>query len=288
MTVQKLPWLDYRGKFSALKAAVFAALFIPGLWTALAYQENALGARPLTEAIHQFGLWTIRLLFISLAVTPIRQVLQWPSLLLVRRMIGVAACVYGLIHLSLYAADEVFDLAKVGSEIVLRIYLTIGFTALLGLATLAATSTDGMVRRLGARRWQKLHRIAYGIALLAVIHFCMQSKLFLWEPMVMAGIYAWLMLYRLTAWASASKARLPLWAVAALSLVAGIGTALGEAFYYWLSMGAPIWRVLMVDLTLDTGLRPGWVVLASTGAVVLLGAGRALLWPPRKARLRAA
>jgi sulfoxide reductase heme-binding subunit YedZ len=203
-------------------------------------------------------------------------------------MIGVAACAYGLIHLSLYATDEAFDLAKVASEIVLRIYLTIGFTALLGLCTLAATSTDGMVRRLGARRWQKLHRIAYGIALLAVIHFCMQSKLFLWEPMVMAGIYAWLMGCRAIAWTSGSKGRLPLWSAAVMSAVAAIGTALGEAFYYWVSMGAPFLRVLMVNLTLDTGWRPAWAVLASTGAVILLGAARSFLWPPRKARLRPA
>ena len=74
----------------------------------------------------------------------------------------------------------------------MRIYLTIGFAAVIGLAALAATSTDGMVRRLGARRWQRLHRLVYAIALLAVVHYCMQSKLDLWEPTIMAGLYAWL------------------------------------------------------------------------------------------------
>lgn len=288
MTLHKLPWLDYAGKFSPLKVGVFGALFIPGLWIALSYKANTLGARPLVEAIHEFGDWTIRLLFISLAVTPLRQILQWPGLLVVRRMIGVAACAYGLIHLSLYSADETFDLATVASEIVLRIYLTIGFTALLGLCVLAATSTDGMVRELGARRWQKLHRIAYAIAFLAVIHFCMQSKLFLWEPMVMAGIYAWLMGCRAISWAFAGRGRLPLWSAALMSVAAAIGTACGEAFYYWISMGAPFLRVLMADLSLDTGLRPAWAVLAATGAVVLLGALRSFFWPPRKARLRTA
>ena len=105
--------------------------------------------RPFNEAIHQFGLWTIRLIFLALAVTPLRQILQWPRLILVRRMIGVAAFAYAITHLTLYTADQMFDLAKVASEIVHRIYLTIGFTAVLGLSALAATSTDGMIRRLG-------------------------------------------------------------------------------------------------------------------------------------------
>src|SRR5256885_6076125 len=111
-----------------------------------------------------------------------RRVLQWPRLILVRRMLGVAASAYGLAHISLYLADLKFDLAKAATEIALRIYLTIGFTALLGLAALAATSTDAMVRRLGARRWQRLHRLIYVIALLAVVHSCVPLELDLLEP----------------------------------------------------------------------------------------------------------
>src|SRR5581483_9687902 len=145
------------------------------------------------------GLWTIRFIFLALAVTPLRAVLQWPRLILVRRMVGVAAFAYVLVHFGLYITQEAFDLAKVASEILLRIYLTIGFVALLGLAALAATSTDAMVRRLG-RRWQRLHRLVYAIALLAVVHYWMQAKLEVWEPTVMAGIYTWLMGYRALAW----------------------------------------------------------------------------------------
>ena len=95
-------------------------------------------------------------------------------------------------------------------EIALRIYLTIGFAAVLGLAALAATSTDGMIRRLGARRWQRLHRLVYAIALLAVVHFCMQSKLDLWEPTIMAGLYAWLIFYRVLARPVGARTRLSL------------------------------------------------------------------------------
>src|SRR5258708_24989871 len=193
----KFPWQDYSGRTSPLKLAIFVALFGPALWTALSFAMGWLQPQPYTAAIREIGLWTIRLIFIALAVTPLRSILQWPRLILVRRMIGVAAFAYAITHLSLYTADQMFDLAKVASEIVRRIYLTIGFAAVLGLSALAATSTDGMIRRLGGRNWQRLHRLVYLIALLAVVHYCMQSKLDLWEPSIMAGIYGWLMGYRL-------------------------------------------------------------------------------------------
>lgn len=287
MNFRKSPWFDYSGRFSPFKTAVFVALFLPGLYTAVMFALDRLGARPLTEAIHEFGDWTIRLIFISLVISPARIVLQWPRLLDVRRMIGVAACIYVLIHLSLYTADESFALGTVASEIVLRIYLTIGFTALVGLCVLAFTSTDGWQRRLGARRWQKLHRIIYGIGVLAVIHFCMQSKLDEWEPTVMAGIFVWLMTCRVVTW-RLGRGKLPLWSVATSSLAAGVLTAVGEAGYFWLAMGAPFVLVLQANLTLETGLRPSWVVFASTFAIALLGWLRATFWPSKARRLKPA
>ena len=205
------PWTDHLGRLSPLKLAVFIALFGPALWLVLSFSQGWLQPRPFNEAIHQMGLWTIRLIFIALAITPLRQVLQWPPLISVRRMVGVAAFAYGLAHLSLYTADLSFNIAKVASEIALRIYLTIGFAALLGLAALAATSTDGMVRRLGARRWQRLHWLVYPIAGLAVVHFCMQSKLDEWEPTIMAGVLFWLLGYRMLRWALGVRGRLPLY-----------------------------------------------------------------------------
>lgn len=269
-----LPWNDYSRRLSPLKLAVFAALFLPAAWVAFAYAFDRLGARPLTEAIHQLGLWTIRLVFLALAVTPLRQVLRWPRLILVRRMIGVAAFAYVLGHLALYAASENFDLGKVASEIVLRVYLTIGFAALLGLAALAATSTDAMVRRLGGKRWQMLHRLVYAIGVLAVIHFCFQSKLDQWQPTVMAGLLAWLLGYRLLLWRFGDRGQLALPWIAALGFVAAIGTALGEAAYFRLAFHAPLLRVLGADLSLQTGIRPAVVVLAIGFAITLAGALR--------------
>src|SRR5258708_22341478 len=142
----RLPWLDRRGRFSILKATTLALLAAPGLVNAIRYLANDLGARPLNEAIHATGLWAVRLLLLSLAATPMRQILRLPQLIVVRRMIGVAAFAYAVGHLALYAADQALDPARVGAEIVLRLYLTIGFAAFLLLAALAITSTHGMIR----------------------------------------------------------------------------------------------------------------------------------------------
>jgi methionine sulfoxide reductase heme-binding subunit len=280
------PWNDYSGRLSPLKLAVFVALFVPASWVAFAYGFGLLGARPLNEAIHQIGLWTIRLIFLALAVTPLRQILLWPRLILVRRMIGVAAFAYVLVHFSLYTASEAFDLEKVASEIVHRVYLTIGFAALLGLAALAATSTDGMVSRLGARRWQRLHRLVYAIGVLAVIHFCFQAKLDKWEPTVMAGLLFWLFGYRLLLWGFGRRGHLALAWVAGLGLAAAIATALGEAAYFQLAFHAPLMRVLATDFSLDTGVRPAAVVLAIGLGVTAIGGFRAATAGPARRRLR--
>jgi methionine sulfoxide reductase heme-binding subunit len=276
------PWKDRNGRISPLKLAVFVALFVPALWVGVAFEFGWLGSRPLNEAIHQLGLWTIRLIFLALAVTPLRHILQWSRLLVVRRMIGVAAFAYAIGHLGLYAADQAFDLAKIATEIALRIYLTIGFAAVLGLAALAATSTDGMIRRLGARRWQRLHRLVYAIALLAVVHYCMQSKLDLLEPMVMAGLYGWLIFYRLLARPVGVRSRLSLVGVAVLGVAVAVLTALGEAAYFWLAYGADPIMVIAANGSLETGLRPAIVVLAVTLAVAVTGALSRLVALPRR------
>ena len=278
------PWNDYGGRLSPLKLTVFVALFVPAAWVAFAYGFGLLGARPLNEALREIGLWTIRLIFLALAVTPLRQVLQWPRLILVRRMIGVAAFAYVLIHFSLYTASQAFDLGKVASEIVHRVYLTIGFAALLGLAVLAATSTDGMVRRLGGRRWQLLHRLVYAIGVLAVIHFCFQSKLDRWQPTIMAGLLLWLFGYRLLLWRFGVRGHLALAWVAGLSFAAAIATALGEAIYFRLAFHAPLMRVLDADLSLATGVRPAVVVLAIGLGLTAAAVFRAVAIPPRRQR----
>jgi len=167
-----------------------------------------------------------------------------------------------------------------------RIYLTIGFAAVIGLAALAATSTDGMIRRLGARHWQRLHRLVYAIALLAVVHYCMQSKLDLWEPMIMAGVCGWLILYRVLGRPVGARSRLSLVGVAVLGLAVAVLTASGEAAYFWIAYGADPMMVVAANWSLDTGIRPAVVVLALTEAVALAGALRRLATPRAETRPR--
>ena len=157
---------------------------LPGLWVLFQAATDDLGARPVTEAIHQVGDWTLRLLLITLAITPAQRILHYPRIILARRTLGVATAVYASLHLCLYVLDQHFDLIKVGSEIVLRIFL-IGALALAGLIALAVTSTDAAIRRLGSQRWNLLHRLVYAIALLAAVHFFIQSKLNIYEPVLM-------------------------------------------------------------------------------------------------------
>jgi len=270
--IRKAPWLDYGGQFSPLKATVFLALFVPFAFIAFAYAHDQLGARPLNEFIHQIGNWALKLIFLSLAVTPARHVLQWPRLMLVRRMVGVAAFAYAALHLILYVIDQAFDLEKVAIEIAVRFYLTIGFSVLIILSAMAATSTDGMMRRLGGRRWRRLHQLIYAGAFLAVLHFFMQTKATVNEPWVMAGLYAWLMGYRMSVWARRSERRVSLWSITWLSIASGVFTALGEAAYYWLKLGSDPALMLSANFMATVGMRPAWVVLAITLSLTLVGA----------------
>lgn len=275
-----LPWLGPDDRVSLVKLAVFVALFIPGLWIAYKLNQGLLGPRALNQATHEIGLWVIRLLLLSLAITPLRQILRWPTLTLVRRMIGVGAAVYVLVHLTLYAADENYNLLKVVSEIYLRIYLTIGFVALGGLVVLAITSTDAMIARMGGRAWRRLHRVVYAIAVLGLIHFYMQSKADVWEPMWMTGLFTWLMAYRLLQWTRKRGGAPSLYWLVGLAVFSTVFTALGEAVYYWALMGVDPSMVLAVNLSTMAGVRPAWIVLAVGLAVVLAGAAAAA-WKKR-------
>ena len=262
-----MPWRDRNGAFAPFKALVFAALFIPAILLLEAVWQGGLGPKPWQEATRDIGTWTIRLLLVSLAVTPARQVLRQPRIGELRRMIGVACFAYAVLHLFLYAGDLAFDWAKVVSEIIRRIYLTIGFVALLGLGVLAATSTDGMLRRLGGPAWRRLHRLVHPIAVLALVHFTLQSKADVTEPMLMAGLYAWLAGYRLVAPEGGAPG---LVALLALAVGAAMATAGIEFAWYGLATGIDPWRVLEANLDITFGFRPAlWVGIAGLGAMAL-------------------
>src|SRR5712691_6057928 len=127
-------WRDRRGRLSALRIATLALLLFPfGLAVATAFTEDGFGARPINDLIHRAGYWTLVFLLLALAVTPLRRIARFGGLVDVRRMIGVGAFCYAATHIALFVTDQMFDLLKVASEIALRLYLTIGFLALMGL-----------------------------------------------------------------------------------------------------------------------------------------------------------
>jgi sulfoxide reductase heme-binding subunit YedZ len=172
--------------------------------------------------------------------------------------------------------DQHFDLFKVASEIALRIYLLIGAGTLAGLIALAATSYDGAIRRLGSRRWNALHRLVYGIAPLAVIHFFIQSKLETYQPVLMAGFLLWLMAYRVLYRRTGQVSPLHL---LLLAFAAAGATAALEALLYMFTSGVDARLVLLAHLDLGMEVRPAGWVLAAGLAVAAAG-----LWryrPPR-------
>jgi len=253
----KLPWNDKAGRFSPLKASVLALVCLPMLWLIYRAIFLGLGGRPITEATHRVGDWTVYLLLISLAVTPARRLFNLPKLILVRRIIGLAALAYIVVHFLLYVLDAKFDLLFVGKEIALRFYLTIGFVALLGLIALGVTSTDGMVRRLGSVRWNRLHKLIYYITPLAILHFYIQSKADVSQPVIMSGFYFWLMGYRIMARYGYKDGLPPL---LSLTVVATLLTVVVEATWYELMTGIGGYRVLAANLGFDFGVRPAvWV-----------------------------
>ncbi|MBV8439269.1 MAG: sulfoxide reductase heme-binding subunit YedZ [Hyphomicrobiales bacterium] len=265
MVQLKAPWNERNGRFSPLKAVVFAGLFVPAAWIAYLAATGALEPKVVTEMIHRTGLWAIRFLTLTLLVTPLMRGARYPKLVAIRRMVGVAAFAYASAHLSLYIVDQHFALLHVVSEIALRFYLTIGFVTWLGLAALAATSTDAMIRRLGGPRWKTLHSLVYGIAVLALLHFMIQAKADVSEPVMMTGFFIVLMLFRVLV-----KRGLPAWGAAlAGAIVSPPLTALIEAAWYALVRHIPFWEVLSANVDPDMAFRPSAYV-ALGGAAFLI------------------
>jgi len=283
------PWTDRTGRFSPLKTGTFVLVCIPALLVAIALWRNELGPLPYKEALHRIGDWTVRFLVLTLALTPLQRILMWPKLALIRRMLGVTAFTYALTHFTLYIVYSKYDLLFVASEIVKRIYLTIGFTALIGLCLLAATSTDSALRKLG-RNWKRLHMIVYGIAVLALLHYFMQSKIDVTQATLWSGFFFLLMVYRI-----ALKFRFALTplTLAISAIAASLLTAAAEFAWYGLATGVDPFRVLKANLIFAYGLRPAVIVLLVGLAVALIpwikqayGLASARLSPVRNAVTR--
>jgi sulfoxide reductase heme-binding subunit YedZ len=190
----------------AAKALVHVLALAPAMylasqaWEVARTGNDALGAEPVAEIEHRLGLWALRLLMATLAITPLRQLTGQAVLVRFRRMLGLYAFFYACLHLSAYL---VLDLrgywTQIFEEIAKRPYITVGFTAWLLLVPLALTSTTGWIRRLG-RNWARLHKLVYAAGVLAVVHFWWLVKSDIREPLLYAAILAVLLGWRAWRW----------------------------------------------------------------------------------------
>ena len=282
-------WQDRKGNPSWLRVATLALLVWPVILAGIAASRSGLTGRPLNELIHRSGWWALVFLLLSLAITPLRASGRWGRLVDVRRMIGVAAAVYAGVHLLLYVLDQNGNVLKVAAEIVQRLYLTIGFVALLGLLALAVTSNDAMVKRLGGLNWRRLHQVAYGIGVLALIHFFQQTKADIAVPMAYAGLFLWLMGYRILA-RMRGQGALDALSLLLLTVVAALLTFAADAAWIWSLAGRPplsnflsLYGPTLLDT--DLGVRPGWYVAGAGLAVVRLELVRARMRPAARPAL---
>jgi len=176
-----------------VKPFVFILLLIPALYLAWGMWQETLGANPLEAIIRSLGDWGLRILLLTLAVSPLRRLTGWGQILRLRRMLGLFAYFYVILHLLGYLwLDQFFDWAEIWRDIIERPFITIGMVTVVLLTPLAITSTKGWIRRLG-KNWKRLHKLVYLIAILGVIHFFWMVKLDISEPTLYAIILALLL-----------------------------------------------------------------------------------------------
>ena len=191
-----------------VKPWVFAACLIPLgllLWHAF---TGGLTANPIEDITHRTGDWTLRFLLIALAVTPLRRLTGWAALASFRRMFGLFAFFYVILHFSTYLVlDFFFAFDLILDDIVERRYITAGFTGFVLLIPLAVTSTNRMIRRLGGARWRRLHRLVYVAVIAGVVHYLWLVKVVTLAPLVYAAILTVVLGARVWFWLAKRAAR---------------------------------------------------------------------------------
>ena len=193
-----------------LKPLVFAVSLGPLAHLLVGAWQGSLGANPIETITRSTGLWTLRFMLITLTVTPVRRLSGWNDAIRLRRMLGLFAFFYGSLHLLTYVwLDQFFDWASIVKDVAKRPFITAGFSAYVLLVPLAITSTAGMIRRLGGRRWRRLHRLAYATAALGVVHYWWLVKADIRPPRNYAIVLAVLLLVRVVAALRRSRTAAP-------------------------------------------------------------------------------
>ncbi len=187
-----MPWL---------KPGIFLGGLVPLTSLVIQGSLGALGANPIAQVENQLGLTALIFLMAVLACTPAKRVLGWTWQIRVRRELGLFAFFYASLHFLTYlVVDQFFDFGAIVADIVKRPFITVGFTALVLLVPLAVTSTNGWVRRLGYRRWERIHKLVYVSGVLAVVHFIWRVKIDASQPLTYAFILAALLAVRVVWW----------------------------------------------------------------------------------------
>lgn len=189
---EPVPWL---------KPGIFLGGLVPLVWIILRARTGTLSADPIAQIENELGLTALIFLLASLACTPANRLLGWTWPPRVRRQLGLFAFFYASLHFLTYLVlDEFFDWGAILADIAQRPFITVGFLALVLMIPMAITSTNGWVRRLGYRRWQRIHQVVYLAGALAAVHFIWRVKLDLSQPLIYAAIFASLIALRLAIW----------------------------------------------------------------------------------------
>ncbi|MEZ4447361.1 MAG: protein-methionine-sulfoxide reductase heme-binding subunit MsrQ [Polyangiaceae bacterium] len=194
-------------KLDWLQPAILTGSLVPFAWLLYRAVRGMLGANPIATALNQLGLLALLFLLASLACTPLKILfdLKWP--LRLRKTLGLFAFWSALLHFLIYALfDQVMQLGAIVEDVLKRPFILVGFLGLVTLTPLALTSTKNALRRIGPRRWQRLHRLAYLAGILGAVHFLLRVKADLLEPAIYLGVLAFLLAVRL--WDRLRKQRL--------------------------------------------------------------------------------
>ena len=253
-------------------------MLFPAIRIAYLFGTGEYGILPMSLGGLTFwsGVWATAILLMALAVTPALTILRWPALVDVRRMIGVTALVYTLVHIVIYFALRSWNFAVIANEMLTRLTLIVATLSTIGLIALGATSLDAAIRTMGAKNWQRLHNTNYVISGLALLHVVLARGTYA-EQYMLSGIFFWLMAWRVLAhYGKGTDAR----ALAMLAVASCLFTALLEVGFLWGRRGyEPSWTLgNNFSLTmLDVGIPPAWQVLAFGLLFALGAAGRQAL-----------
>ena len=281
------PWQDRERRFSWLKAAAFALVLLPAIRFTCQFATGDYGILPIALGgmTYWSGVWATALLLMALAVTPARTILRWPALVDARRMIGVTALVYTLAHVVIYFGLRSWNFGFIVNEMATRLSMIVAMLSTIGLIVLGATSLDAVIRRMGAKGWQRLHDTNYAISGLAVLHVVLARGTYP-EQYMLAGIFLWLMVWRVLArYGLGADAK----ALAALTAGACVFAALLEAGVFWIRRGYEVSWTLGNNFSLaslDVGVPPAWQVLALGLLFVLAALGRNALSVRAKVTVR--